>query len=130
EVVADVESRLGRIDRVVHCAAIMPASEVLDDDLARMNKVMAINYGGTLNMIKATLEPMVERGHGAFVVVGSVAGYALTPHLGPYCASKAAVNALMEILIQENRTSGVKIHLVCPPMVNTPLIKQAQKTSN
>lgn len=132
EIVADVEKNHGPIDRVIHCAAIMPASQILDDDLDRMSKVMAINYGGTLNMIQQTLKPMVERGLGEFVVFGSVAGYALTPHLGAYCASKAAVNALVEIAIQEVKESGsgVKIHLVCPPMVNTPLIKQAQETSN
>jgi NAD(P)-dependent dehydrogenase (short-subunit alcohol dehydrogenase family) len=129
-IVAEVTEKHGAIDRVIHCAAIMPASEVLDDNLPRMRKVMEVNYFGTLNMFEHCLKPMVERGLGEFVVFGSVAGYALTPHLGAYCASKAAVNALVEITIQENRDSGVKIHLVCPPMVNTPLIKQAQETSN
>src|SRR4029079_13912256 len=63
------------------------------------------------------------------IVFGSVAAYALTPHLGAYCATKAAVNALMEVVIMENQDSGVRIHLSCPPMVNTPLLKQAFDTN-
>jgi NAD(P)-dependent dehydrogenase (short-subunit alcohol dehydrogenase family) len=127
--VAAVEKQLGPIDRVVHAAAIMPASPVLADDTARMKKLMRINYDGTVHMIAAALAPMVERGKGDFIVFGSVAAYALTPHLGAYCATKAAVNALMEIVIRENADSGVRIHLTCPPMVNTPLLKQAFDTN-
>lgn len=130
EVVDAVERDLGPIDRVIHAAAIMPASEVLADDLARMKQVMQINYDGTLHMIEAALKRMIARNFGDFIVFGSVAAYALTPHLGAYCASKAAVNALIETLIYENRTTDVRIHLTCPPMVNTPLLRQAQETSN
>jgi short-subunit dehydrogenase len=72
---------------------------------------------------------MVARGSGDFIVFGSVAAYALTPHLGAYCATKAAVNALMEVIIMENQDCGVRIHLTCPPMVKTPLLKQAFDTS-
>jgi NAD(P)-dependent dehydrogenase (short-subunit alcohol dehydrogenase family) len=129
EVVAAIERDHGRIDRVVHAAAIMPASPVLADDPERVKRLMKINYEGTVNMVYATLKPMVERGKGDFIVFGSVAAYALTPNLGAYCATKAAVNALIEVLIQENAGSGVRIHLTCPPMVNTPLLKQAFDTT-
>jgi NAD(P)-dependent dehydrogenase (short-subunit alcohol dehydrogenase family) len=130
QVVATVEAELGPIDRVTHAAGIMPTSPVMDDDLARMKKLMDVNYYGTLHMIHAALPQMLQRRLGDFIVFGSVAAYALTPHLGAYCATKAAVNALMEILIWENKDSGVRIHLTCPPMVNTPLIQQAVETSN
>jgi NAD(P)-dependent dehydrogenase (short-subunit alcohol dehydrogenase family) len=127
--VAAAERQLGALDRVVHAAAIMPASPVIADDVARMKKLMRINYDGTVHMIAAALAPMIQRGKGDFIVFGSVAAYALTPHLGAYCATKAAVNALMEVVIRENQGSGVRIHLTCPPMVNTPLLKQAFDTN-
>lgn len=130
EVVAEIEQQLGPIDRLVHAAALMPASPVLSDDPARMKKIMRVNYDGTVHMIASVLRGMVERGSGDFIVFGSVAAYALTPHLGAYCATKAAVNALMEVVIYENQGSGVRIHLTCPPMVNTPLLNQAFETSN
>jgi len=129
EVVAAIEKAHGKIDRVVHAAAIMPASLVLEDDPERVKRLMKINYEGTVNMVFAALKPMVARGSGDFIVFGSVAAYALTPNLGAYCATKAAVNSLMEVLIHENADSGVRIHLTCPPMVNTPLLKQAFDTA-
>src|SRR5690606_37858814 len=71
---------------------------------------------------------MRARRRGVAVFYGSIAGIVPTPHLGAYGASKAAVNTFVEILLEECRGSGVNIHLVCPPMVATPLIEQA--TSN
>ncbi len=130
EIVEDVEARFGAIDRVTHCAAIMPASLIIDEDVERIKRVMRINYDGTVHVLMATLPQMLERRSGDFIAFGSVAAYALTPHLGAYCASKAAVNAFVESVIWENRDSGVRIHLACPPMTNTPLIRQAQDTSN
>ncbi len=129
EVVAAVEKALGTIDRVVHAAAIMPASPILEDDPQRVKRVMRVNYEGTLNLVYAVLKPMVARGSGDFIVFGSVSAYALTPHFGAYIATKAAVNALMEILIRENAGCGVRIHLTNPPLVNTPLLKQAFDTT-
>jgi len=52
------------------------------------------------------------------------------PECGAYCASKSAVNAFTEILIEENRNSGVHIMLVCPSLVDTPLLEQATGTGN
>jgi NADP-dependent 3-hydroxy acid dehydrogenase YdfG len=129
-VVEEVEQGIGPLDRVTHAAGIMPTSEVMHDELARMKRLIEVNYFGTLHMIKAALPQMLERRIGDFIVFGSVAAHALTPHLGAYCASKAAVNAIMEVLIMENRDSGVRIHLTNPPMTKTPLIQQAIDTSN
>jgi NAD(P)-dependent dehydrogenase (short-subunit alcohol dehydrogenase family) len=126
--VARIEQELGAIDRVVHAAGIMPASRVLDDDPQRIKNLMRVNYEGTLNMVFTTLKKMVARGRGDFIVFGSVAGHALAVNLGGYCATKAAVNSLMEVIIRENQGSGVRIHLTCPPVVKTPLLKQALDT--
>jgi NAD(P)-dependent dehydrogenase (short-subunit alcohol dehydrogenase family) len=129
EVVATVERDHGPLDRVVHCAAIMPASPLLADDPERVKRLMRINYDGTVHLTYATLPAMVARGRGDFIVFGSVAAYALTPNLGAYCATKGAVNAFVEVLIQENQGCGVRIHLTCPPMVDTPLLRQAFDTT-
>jgi len=124
--VADVIERdLGPIDRVVHAAAIMPGSSLLDQGAGGVQRVMRVNYEGTVNVVQATLPRMLARGRGIFLCFGSVAGHALTPGLGSYCASKAAVNSYMEVLIHETAGRGVLIHLACPPMVDTPLIRQA-----
>ena len=94
-IVDTVERELGPIDRVVHAAGIMPGSPLLSDDPERIKRVMRVNYDGTVHVVHATLPRLVERKRGELVCFGSVAGEALTPRLGAYCASKAAVNAFM-----------------------------------
>ena len=129
-VLDEVRAALGPIDRVTHCAAIMPTALLAREEPERALQVMRVNYGGTVQVVTAALPPMLARGSGDLVVFGSVAAYALTPHLGAYCASKAAVHAFVETLIWENRGSGVRIHLTCPPLVDTPLIAHARGWSD
>lgn len=126
-VVAEVERTLGPIDRLVHCAAIMPGQSLRDMSAETILKVMSVNYGGTVNMTKTLLPMMEKRGHGEIILYGSMAGDVLTHNLGAYCATKAATNAFAEVLVHENRGSPVRILLVCPPMVDTPLLEQAME---
>jgi NAD(P)-dependent dehydrogenase (short-subunit alcohol dehydrogenase family) len=130
EVVDEVERTLGPIDRVVHAPAIMPGGALLQQGAELARKVMRINYDGAVNVVNATLPRMLDRGRGEWICFGSVAGFALTPGLGAYCASKAALNAYFETLIHETAGRGVVVHLACPPMVDTPLIAQAMHLSS
>jgi NAD(P)-dependent dehydrogenase (short-subunit alcohol dehydrogenase family) len=122
--VAAVASSLGPIDLLVHCAALMPSHQLIDHTHEDMETLFRINYFGTTYMVRAVLPAMLARGHGRIVAFGSIAGIALVPKMGAYCATKAAVNAYMEVLQNEIRSSGVRAHLVCPPAVNTPLVDQ------
>lgn len=123
--VSTIESDLGPIDRLTHCAAIMPARLLTESNPHDINTMMAINYGGTVNMVQTIMPGMIERGAGDIIMFGSMAGDIPALTLGAYCATKAATNSYAEILYQENRDSPLRFLLVCPPMVNTPLINQA-----
>lgn len=128
KVVESVEAELGQIDRVVAAAGIMPSDLALDMDTQVMHKVMDVNYGGVVNVVKATLPDMVERGRGDMIVFASLVGIMPMMHFSAYCASKAAVKSFTEIIYHENVSTGVRFACVCPPMVETPLLAQA--TSN
>jgi short-subunit dehydrogenase len=130
EVIAWVRRELGPIDRAVHCAAVMPTARLVDQDREEILRLMTVNYGGTVNVSKAVLPAMVERGAGELVLFGSIGGSVPVPECGAYCASKAAINTFAEMLIEETRGSGVHVMLVCPSLVNTPLLEQATATSN
>jgi short-subunit dehydrogenase len=127
---AEVESKLGVVDRMVTCAAIMPTSQLGDQETRDIQQVMAVNYGGTVNAVQAVLPAMVRRRGGELIIFGSTGGSVLVPDCGAYCASKAATNVYGEMLIEELRGSGVRVMLVCPPLVDTPLLQQAVATSN
>ena len=126
--VAEVAQDLGPIDLLVHCAALMPSHKLIDHTHEGMERLFRINYFGTTYMVRAVLPAMMARKSGRIIAFGSIAGIALVPKMGAYCATKAAVNAYMEVLQNEIRDSGVRAHLVCPPAVNTALIDQTIAT--
>src|SRR5512134_1313009 len=126
ECVRRVEAELGPIDRVMNAAAIMPTELILNQDADLINRIMAINYGGTVNVTMAVLPGMLSRGSGDLVNFASVAGWMPSLHFGAYNASKFAVVAFTEVLFHENRERGVRFACVCPPPVATPLLDQAK----
>ncbi|MFT4613352.1 MAG: NAD(P)-dependent dehydrogenase (short-subunit alcohol dehydrogenase family) [Bacteroidia bacterium] len=126
--VAQVADQLGHIDLLVHAAALMPGHLLAEHTHEDMERLFRINYFGTTYMVRAVLPAMTARGEGRIVAFGSIAGIALVPKMGAYCATKAAVNAYIEVLQNEIRSTGVRIHLVCPPAVNTPLVDQTMET--
>lgn len=126
DAVRSIEAELGPIDRVLNAAAIMPTDRLLDQDPELVSRIMAINYGGTVNVTLAVLPGMISRRRGDLVNFASVAGWMPTLHFGAYNASKFAVVAFTEVLAHENRGSGVRFACVCPPPVATPLLDQAK----
>lgn len=125
EIVTEVEEKFGPIDRLMHAAGVMPDGWMIEEDLAWQKKVFDINFWSTVYFTKTVLKKMVERGSGEFVVWGSSAGYYPAPRMSTYCSTKAALNMFMEISAHEVRDSGVKLTVVCPGIVKTPLLKQA-----
>ncbi|MEH6587098.1 MAG: SDR family oxidoreductase [Halioglobus sp.] len=127
--IEDILERFDVIDRAIHCAAIMPAGKLATMPAETTNHLMAVNYGGTVNVVQTVLANMLASDAGQLIVFGSSGGSVLVPDCGAYCATKAATNAYMEILMEENRSSKVQFMLVCPPLVNTPLLDQAMSSA-
>lgn len=125
DVFANVEKNIGAIDRLVHCAAIMPGGILAQTPPEKINQVMMINYFGMVNVTQVALQYMLPRKKGDFIVFGSIPGVVVNVKFGAYGATKAATNFYMNVLIEENKNSGIRFLLVCPPAVNTPLINQA-----
>ncbi len=126
QAVTECEAALGPIYRLVNAAAIMPLSELNEQDVNIVHKIMDINYGGMVNVSKRVLPGMISRGEGEFINYASMAGHWPILYMGAYNASKHAVTAYTEVLYHENRHSGVRIVCVCPPIVATPLLEQAK----
>ena len=98
------------------------------EDLAVMAKILATNVMGTAATFGPFIAPMVARGTGTLVGIGSVAGIRGLPGHGGYCASKAAVISYCESLRGELRASGVKVVTLCPGYIATPLTQNNQYT--
>ena len=93
-------------------------------DIDVMARVFATNNTGVAATFHPFVAAMAQRGSGALVGIGSVAGIRGLPGHGAYCASKAAVIAYCECLRGELRASGVKVVTICPGYIDTPLTRQ------
>lgn len=90
-------------------------------DLDVMAETFAINNVGLAATFHPFVAPMLQRGSGRLVGIGSVASIRGLPGHGAYCASKAGVVAYCESLRTELRGSGVKVVTLCPGYIDTPL---------
>jgi NAD(P)-dependent dehydrogenase (short-subunit alcohol dehydrogenase family) len=113
----------GRLDFLFNNAGIAVAGEVADFTPADWDDVIDVNLGGVVHGILAAYPRMVEQRFGHIVNVGSVSG--LIPGLlqGSYTASKFAVVGLSRALRIEARRYGVKVSVVCPGAVRTPILR-------
>ena len=93
-------------------------------DLDVMARTFATNNIGVAATFHPFISAMIQRGSGALVGIGSVAGIRGLPGHGAYCASKAAVIAYCECLRGELKASGVKVVTICPGYIDTPLTQK------
>lgn len=88
---------------------------------AHARAVFAINLEGVLNTAYPALERMTERGRGQLALMSSLAGYRGLPDAPAYSASKAAVTALGLAWRGAYAAAGVRISVICPGFVETPM---------
>ena len=85
---------------------------------------METNFFGTLNCIVGVADHFKEKQNGHISIVASVAGYRGLPVAGGYCASKAALINLAESLYFDFKRYNVRVSLINPGFVKTPLTDQ------
>ncbi|MBT3258656.1 MAG: SDR family oxidoreductase [Deltaproteobacteria bacterium] len=122
--IGQILDHFGGIDVLVNNAGITQRSAFVDTDIAVFEKVMAVNFFGSLYCTKAAIHSLIER-KGLIIVNESIAGIA--PLLGRtgYSASKHALHGLFTSLRTEIRETGAHVMVVCPGFVETHLQTRA-----
>jgi NAD(P)-dependent dehydrogenase (short-subunit alcohol dehydrogenase family) len=114
-------AEFGHIDILVNSAGVLEAAPVESMNPAALERMLAVNLFGTLHAIQAALPSMRKAGSGHIVNIASLAGRRGMPPLGGYCASKFAVVGLSEALRVELYGSGIRLSLVMPGVIDTPM---------
>lgn len=114
----------GGIDILINNAGISMRALVKDLDVEVIEKVMDINFKGTLYCTKLALDSIIER-KGSIVGVSSIAGYRGLPGRSGYSASKFAVTGFLEALRTEMIDSGVNVMWVCPGFTTSNIRRRA-----
>jgi len=112
---------IGPIDVLVNNAGIERVGAVEDVSMDDVRAVMETNYFGAVRCIKAVVPSMRERRSGCIVNITSISGRLAGSPMGPYAASKFALEALSECLAQEVKPFNVRVFIVEPGIIDTSM---------
>ncbi len=118
----------GRIDVLVNNAGYYCFGPVEETTPAELAAQLDTNVVGVLRVTRAVLPAMRARGEGAIVNVSSVSGLVVVPVVGPYHASKWALEALTEALRYEVAPFGIRVACVEPGPFATELHAKEVRT--
>ena len=107
-------------DVVVNGAGFATYRTFEQSDMAEVERLLSVNFGGAIRVTKAFLAGMIQRGGGQIVNLASIAAaLKMTPN-GVYCAAKHGMLAWSQCLALELKRFGVSVSVVCPGRVETP----------
>ena len=115
----------GRVDVLVNNAGISQRSLIRETEMSVYDRLMRINYLGTVALTKALLPHFLERGGGRFVTVTSLMGKFGSPLRSGYCGAKHALHGFFDVLRMEPGRDGVQVCMICPGFVNTVVARNA-----
>ena len=120
-----VVARHGPVDVLVNNAGVPGGGPVEETTIDEFRQVMETNFFGGLRCIKAVIPSMRERRKGTIVNITSIAGRLASAPMASYAASKWAFEALSEVLAQEVRAFNVRVAIVEPGVIATPIFSKA-----
>ncbi|MVM30606.1 SDR family oxidoreductase [Spirosoma sp. HMF4905] len=106
-------THFGRLDILINNAGISMRSMLIDTDPVVIQKVMDINFMGTVYATRYAL-PYIQQAKGSIVGISSIAGYRGLPVRCGYSASKFAMNGFLEAVRTELLHTGVHVLTACP----------------
>jgi len=121
EIFDQIINKYHNIDICFFSTGIWNPKKEKDIDVEQIEEVFKVNFFGTLNSIKAVEEYFKDRKEGIITIVSSIAGYKGLPNSTGYGPSKSALNNLAESLYFDFKRSNVRICLVSPGFIKTPM---------
>merc|ERR1712065_91836 len=117
----------GPVDVLVNNAGVMQLGKLSTQDPSEWRTMFEVNVLGLLNVTRAVLPSMEERGSGTIVNVSSVAGIKAFPDHAAYCGTKFGVHGISETLREE--VSGKNVRVISPGAVETELLSHTTDDS-
>ena len=121
EVFQNIIAKFKNIDISFFSTGTWDPKKEKDIDVEQIENVMKVNFFGTLNCIKSVEEYYRTRGSGHISIVSSIAGYRGLPNSTGYGPSKSALNNLAESLYFDFKRYGVRVSLISPGFIKTPM---------
>ncbi|MGK5553093.1 SDR family NAD(P)-dependent oxidoreductase [Actinomadura kijaniata] len=113
----------GPVDVLVHNAGVSIVEPFTDSDPAHWDLMWKVNLRAPMQLTRALLPGMTERGWGRLVFVSSDGARAGSGGEGAYAATKAGLFGLAKTLAREAARNGVTSNVVCPGPTDTPMVR-------
>jgi NAD(P)-dependent dehydrogenase (short-subunit alcohol dehydrogenase family) len=117
----------GRLDYIFNNAGIGIGGEVRHYQIEDWNRVIDVNLRGVANGVQAAYQVMLKQGFGHIVNTASMAGLMPAPGTASYAAAKHAVVGLSTSLSIEAARFGVRVSVICPGVIQTPILQGGGK---
>ena len=121
EVFEQIKNYYGDLDICFFSTGTWSPKEEKDIDVEQIENVFKVNFFGTINSIKAVEGHFKNKKNGIITIVSSIAGYRGLPNTTGYGPSKSALISLAESLYFDFERYNVRVCLVCPGFVKTPM---------
>ena len=121
EIFQQIKDKFQDIDICFFSTGTWNPKKEKDIDVEQIENVFKINFFGTLNAIKSVEEHFKSKKSGVITIVSSIAGYRGLPNSTGYGPSKSALNNLAESLYFDFKRSNVRVCLVSPGFIKTPM---------
>lgn len=123
KLVHETIAKWGRIDIVIANAGQYLQGKFAEINLESFKQSMAVNFFGTIQVIKSVLPEMYRAGRGHIVIINSLDAKKGIIGDGPYVSAKSALDGFGDVLRQELRETGIKVTSIYPGRVDTPMIQ-------
>ena len=121
EVFEQIKNYYGDLDICFFSTGTWSPKEEKDIDVEQIENVFKVNFFGTMNSIKAVEGHFKNKKNGIITIVSSIAGYRGLPNTTGYGPSKSALISLAESLYLDFERYNVRVCLVCPGFIKTPM---------
>jgi NAD(P)-dependent dehydrogenase (short-subunit alcohol dehydrogenase family) len=118
-----ISNEFGRVDVLYNNAGVNSSGSVIDATEDDWDRCFLVNAKGTFLCSRAAARLMVAAGAGSIINQGSVAALVGVANFASYCASKGAVVALTRSMSVDLAPRGVRVNVICPGTVYTPLME-------
>ena len=125
--VQDTVARTGRLDYMFNNAGIGMGGDAISHSSEDWQNIISINLCGVINGVLSAYPVMVRQGFGHIVNTASIAGIIPFAGMIGYTTAKHAVVGLSQSLRAEATLSGVRVSVLCPGAVRTPLLADGGK---
>jgi NAD(P)-dependent dehydrogenase (short-subunit alcohol dehydrogenase family) len=124
QTLTELEQEIDALDALINNAAIQPTGQLVELNDAEMDRAMNVNFKAPWRLIKSAT-PLLERSEGGSIInITSVHAQATSPEMGPYAASKAALESLTRTAAIELADKNIRVNAVAPGAVDTSMLRE------